>query len=40
MIWIGILQSSGLPWTAPRKALSFDFGDLTESITGAVGVCI
>lgn len=37
---IGILQSSGLPWTPPRKSLSLDLGNLTGSITGAIGVCI
>lgn len=40
LTWIGILQSSGLPWTPPRKGLSLDLGYLTESVTGAIGVCI
>ncbi|XP_028770455.1 rhodanese-like domain-containing protein 4, chloroplastic [Neltuma alba] len=30
-------MNSGLPWTAPRKAFSLDLGNLTESITGAIG---
>ncbi|KAI9073189.1 hypothetical protein K1719_044798, partial [Acacia pycnantha] len=30
-------MSSDLPWTPPRKGLSLDLGNLTESITGAIG---
>ncbi|XP_068328570.1 rhodanese-like domain-containing protein 4, chloroplastic [Pyrus communis] len=29
--------NSGLPWTPPTKALSFDFGNLTDALNGAVG---
>ncbi|KAB2595830.1 rhodanese-like domain-containing protein 4 [Pyrus ussuriensis x Pyrus communis] len=29
--------NSGLPWTPPKKALSFDFGNLTDALNGAVG---
>ncbi|KAJ4728143.1 rhodanese-like domain-containing protein 4, chloroplastic [Melia azedarach] len=29
--------NSGLPWIAPRKALSLDFSGLTETIGGAIG---
>ncbi|XP_061349844.1 rhodanese-like domain-containing protein 4, chloroplastic [Gastrolobium bilobum] len=30
-------MNSGLPWIAPRKALSLDFGNLTDAITDAIG---
>ncbi|MCL7044838.1 hypothetical protein MKW94_004103 [Papaver nudicaule] len=30
-------MSSGLPWVEPKKTLSFDFGSLTESFSGALG---
>ncbi|XP_054791676.1 rhodanese-like domain-containing protein 4, chloroplastic [Prosopis cineraria] len=30
-------MKSGLPWTPPRKALSLDLSNFTESITGAIG---
>jgi hypothetical protein len=36
----GILQNSGLPWIEPKKALSFDFGSLTDTINEVIGVCI
>jgi len=36
----GILQNSGLPWIEPKKALSLDFGSLTDTINDAIGVCI
>ncbi|KAM1125551.1 hypothetical protein ACFX1Q_040830 [Malus domestica] len=29
--------NSGLPWTPPTKALSFDFGNLTDALNDAVG---
>ncbi|XP_010261520.1 PREDICTED: rhodanese-like domain-containing protein 4, chloroplastic [Nelumbo nucifera] len=29
--------SSGLPWIPPKRALSFDFGNLTDAISGAFG---
>ncbi|KAI4328892.1 hypothetical protein L6164_021212 [Bauhinia variegata] len=29
--------SSGLPWAPPRKGLSLDFGNLADTISGAVG---
>jgi hypothetical protein len=35
----GILQNSGLPWIEPKKALSFDFGSLTDTINEVIGVC-
>jgi UDP-galactopyranose mutase len=36
----GILQNSGLPWIEPKKALSFDFGSLTDTVNEVIGVCI
>ncbi|RZC70845.1 hypothetical protein C5167_035633 [Papaver somniferum] len=30
-------MSSGLPWIEPKKTLSFEFGSLTESFSGALG---
>ncbi|XP_061353000.1 rhodanese-like domain-containing protein 4, chloroplastic [Gastrolobium bilobum] len=30
-------MNSGLPWTPPRKALSLDFGNLTDAISGTIG---
>lgn len=33
------LQSSGLPWIPPKKALSLDLSDLSDTISGAFGVC-
>lgn len=40
LTWIGILQNSGLPWIEPKKALSLDFGNLSDAISDAIGVCI
>ena len=34
-----ILQNSGLPWIPPKKAFSLDLGDLSDTISGAFGVC-
>jgi len=34
-----ILQNSGLPWIPPKKALSLDLSDLSDTISGAFGVC-
>lgn len=30
-------QNSGLPWTAPKNALSLDLSGLTETLSGAIG---
>ncbi|OIW02318.1 hypothetical protein TanjilG_11212 [Lupinus angustifolius] len=30
-------KNSSLPWTAPRKGLSLDFGSLTEAISDSIG---
>lgn len=30
-------MKSGVPWTASRRALSFDFSNVTETISGALG---
>lgn len=35
-----ILQNSGLPWIPPKKALGLDLSNLTETISGAIGVRI
>ncbi|KAI9399933.1 hypothetical protein POPTR_002G169100v4 [Populus trichocarpa] len=32
-----ILQNSGLPWIPPKKALSLDLSDLSDTISGAFG---
>lgn len=33
-----LVQNSGLPWLAPKSALSLS--SLTDAIAGALGVCI
>ena len=33
------MQSSGLPWTLPKK-FSLDLSNLTDTIGGTVGVCV
>lgn len=40
LTWIIVLQSSGLPWIPPPKALSLDFGNLADAFSGAVGVIL
>ncbi|KAJ4950253.1 hypothetical protein NE237_027085 [Protea cynaroides] len=33
-----LLQNSGLPWIPPKRSLGLDFGNLTEAISGALGI--